>query len=38
MVDELLLKHRECSRRWVREVEEVILLDEGTRGVGEEVV
>ena len=38
MREKILFTGTEVTTRWVREVQEVIVLDEGTRGVGEEVV
>ena len=34
--EKLLFTGTEVTTGWVREVEEVIVLDQGTRGVGEE--
>ena len=36
--EKLLFSGTQVTTGWVREVEEVIVLDEGTRGVGEEAV
>ena len=36
--EKLLFTGTEVTTGWVREVEEVIVLDEGTRGMGEEAV
>ena len=36
--EKLLFTDTEVTAVWAREVEEVIVVDEGTRGVGEEVV
>ena len=36
--EKLLFTGTEVTTRWVREVEEIIVLDEETRGVGEDAV
>ena len=36
--EKILFTGTEVTTRWVREVEEVIVLDEGTKGVGEEAM